>query len=209
MSNWTLIGKYLSGNSTDEEKEQLEKKLILDSAFRADYEKAKIIWEASSEKPMVIPDTEKEWIRLKSRIESQNDIFTDRKNYKRLRKIAWRLPVAASVIAVSFYMGFLSNERGYQTIGSGAMVSEKVLTKLRQEIEERENKFFDVFATSEKKSIYLPDSSFVVLSPGSHLKYDTTKTGHGRLGTWRRARGKRSVKQLPRPRLDATSISPP
>ncbi|MEL6561913.1 MAG: FecR domain-containing protein [Bacteroidota bacterium] len=177
MSNWTLIGKYLSGNSTDEEKEQLEKKLILDSTFKADFEKAKIIWEASTEKPFIIPDTEKEWIRLKSRIESQSDGLTERKDYRRLRKLAWRLPVAASLIAFSFYMGTLSNERDYQTIGSGAMVSEKVLTKLRQEIEERENKFFEVFATSEEKAVFLPDSSYVVLSPGSHLKYDSTTFG--------------------------------
>ena len=111
MSNWTLIGKYLSDNSTDEEKEQLEKKLILDSAFKADFEKAKIIWDTSTEKPFIIPDTEKEWIRLKSRIESQSDGLTERKDYRRLRKLAWRLPVAASLIAFSFYMGTLSNER--------------------------------------------------------------------------------------------------
>lgn len=177
MSNWTLIGKYLSGNSTDEEKEQLENQLIVDSAFKADYEKAKIIWEASTEKPFFIPDTEKEWIRLKSRIESQSDDLAEQKNYRRLRKLAWRLPVAASLIVFSFYMGTLSSERDYQTVGNGAMVSERVLTKLRQEIEERENKFFDVFATSEEKAVFLPDSSYVVLSPGSHLKYDSTTFG--------------------------------
>lgn len=176
MSNWTSIGKYLSGNTTAEEKEQLEKKLILDSKFRTDFEKAKIIWEATAESRLIFPDTEKEWWRLKSRIESQK-IPENKKDYKKLRRLAWRLPLAASVLIISFYMGILSSESDYQTMEIKAMIPEKVLTKLNQEIEDRENKFFEVFTTSEEKSIYLPDSSLVTLSPGTYLKYDSTAFG--------------------------------
>ncbi|MGB3468217.1 MAG: FecR family protein [Cyclobacteriaceae bacterium] len=167
MSNWALFGKYLSGNSTADENEWLEEQLIVDAKLRSDFENAKIIWGASAIDFIEIPDPEKEWTRFRSRIEameSDPDVALT-------KKLVWAVPLAASLLAVAFFLGLVISGQQNQSMDVVASTAGAKPGKMSWEYAKNENQFFEIITTSSQKSIYLPDSTHVMMSPGSSIRY--------------------------------------
>lgn len=168
MSDWALIGKYLSGNTTAEENRLLEERMITDDKFRSDIENAQTIWDVSAIDIIEIPDPEREWRRFRSRIEGQE---FQNKAFYRSGSLIWAAPMAAALLAMAFFLGLMVNQQPDIPPETVASDAGRWSGRVREGRIVRKNEFFEIVTTSDRRSVYLPDSSFVTMSPGSKIQY--------------------------------------
>lgn len=145
MEGLELISKYIKGEITDDEKQQLESWLKADEANTTLFNEIKTAWEASGELTRnVTIDKQKAWENIQRKIKEEQKVIsinTKKSDYKN-----WALRIAAILIVGLF--------------------STWLVIKYNQPPE-----LIFVQTTDQEKMVIMPDSTRILLNKNSRLIY--------------------------------------
>jgi|Deesub1362B_J571_1020462.scaffolds.fasta_scaffold01728_2 ferric-dicitrate binding protein FerR (iron transport regulator) len=154
--------RFLEGKARGEERLQWES-WLKDPANRQLYERAKTMWQELHFRPAAVPDVEKEWQRLKSRLRLRQDsakILTLPQqrtfSHQKRRSFFWVGMMAAAMLL--FFSYFLIR---YE-VGRKSAIPVRM-----QEI---------VTEFGQRATVHLPDGTVVILNANSKLRYPASWT---------------------------------
>jgi ferric-dicitrate binding protein FerR (iron transport regulator) len=152
---WDLIAKHLQGEASGQEEADLSAWVDAKPENRHLFEKAKAAWKFTAEaEDTYIPDTENGWNQFRAKsglaVHVQKEAAPEAKT---IQFRPWTLLMrVAAILVVIVGLVYVVNQTKTDQSGTKQMLS------------------FN--AADEKKQVYLPDSSLVVLNKNSNLSYE-------------------------------------
>jgi len=152
--DYTLLGKYLDGETTASENKRVESWINLDAENKSEFLRVKKLWDQA---PGIYPETkapvdtnaawEKVHGRISGRSPGEGESFTERESIKKTRRILYYVTRIAAIIVFVFALYILYN------------------TYIK------EPDLIDFVAENEIKETVLPDKSIVTLNENTSITY--------------------------------------